>query len=147
PTSVHELVARKHVHRNVTVPRLIEKILERGEGALTATGSIRATTGKYTGRTPRDKFIVKDDVTTNRVQWETINQPINEKSDEPLTNKRRIVCIQRFCRSRPRISASDTGDQRIRLAQLICSSVIYCTNRQRIAKSYARVYTHLGTNI
>lgn len=87
PTSVHELVARKHVHRNVTVPRLIEKILERGEGALTATGSIRATTGKYTGRSPRDKFIVKDDVTTNRVQWGTINQPIDEKTFERLYDK------------------------------------------------------------
>lgn len=46
------------IHHNLTPAELIEKALVRGEGLLTNTGALRVTTGKYTGRSPHDKFIV-----------------------------------------------------------------------------------------
>ena len=49
------------VFRNLPIPQLVEKALERGEGKLTDTGALSIITGKYTGRSPKDKFIVDTD--------------------------------------------------------------------------------------
>lgn len=57
------------LHENLSVPSLVEKILARNEAVLSETGAIRATTGKYTGRSPKDKFIVKDEITEKDIDW------------------------------------------------------------------------------
>ncbi|MFD2628951.1 phosphoenolpyruvate carboxykinase (ATP) [Oceanobacillus kapialis] len=72
---------------NLSVPRLIQKILAKKEATLTATGAIRATTGKYTGRSPKDKFIVRDAVSENLVDWGPVNQSIDEATFEKLYRK------------------------------------------------------------
>ena len=79
--------SHKNLHVNLSVPLLVEKILSRGEGILTATGAVRATTGKYTGRSPQDRFIVRDQVSENTVDWGTVNQPIDEETFNKLYNK------------------------------------------------------------
>src|SRR5690625_315596 len=76
-----------NLHANLSVPLLVEKILSRKEGLLTATGAVRATTGKYTGRSPKDRFIVRDKVSENTVDWGAVNQPIDEASFEKLYKK------------------------------------------------------------
>ena len=81
------LLTHEKTHHNLSVPQLVEHILERGEGELTSTGSITANTGKYTGRSPKDKFIVEDDFSKNNVDWGTINQPIKESVFEKLFEK------------------------------------------------------------
>jgi phosphoenolpyruvate carboxykinase (ATP) len=65
----------RRVERNLPVPVLIERALARGEGLLTARGALACTTGKYTGRSPRDKFIVDEPEVHDRVDWGPINQP------------------------------------------------------------------------
>ncbi|MCP8617803.1 phosphoenolpyruvate carboxykinase (ATP) [Salirhabdus salicampi] len=76
---LHErALEQKNVQSDLSVPQLVEKVLERQEGVLTSTGAVKATTGKYTGRSPKDKFIVKDDISANKVDWGTTNQPIDE---------------------------------------------------------------------
>ena len=50
-------------------PQLVEAALRRGEAELAARGSLVAETGKRTGRSPKDKFIVKDSITDNKVDW------------------------------------------------------------------------------
>jgi phosphoenolpyruvate carboxykinase (ATP) len=84
---VKELYVHPQLQTNLSVPRLVEKILSRNEGLLTATGAIRATTGKYTGRSPKDKFIVKDEVCEQYVNWGSVNQAIDEKSFNNLYQK------------------------------------------------------------
>ena len=46
------------MHYNLPVAKLVERALARGEGVLTSNGALRVETGKYTGRSPNDKFIV-----------------------------------------------------------------------------------------
>lgn len=65
----------KQRFKNITSAELVEQAVKRNEGILSATGAFLATTGYQTGRSPKDKFIVKDDLTENTVEWNAINQP------------------------------------------------------------------------
>lgn len=85
--SLKELLASKQVQDNLSVPELVEKILSRKEGTLSASGAIRATTGEYTGRSPKDRFIVQDDVSEDLVDWGKVNKPFNKDSFEILYEK------------------------------------------------------------
>lgn len=81
------LLSQDHVHHQLSVPHLVEKILYRNEGTLTEKGAVQATTGTYTGRSPKDKFIVRDDVTEDKVEWGTVNQPIDDDTFVKLYHK------------------------------------------------------------
>ena len=65
--------------RNLPVPLLVEAALLNNEGQLSTTGSLSVRTGKFTGRSPDDKFIVRDEITANTVDWGKINHPISEE--------------------------------------------------------------------
>lgn len=58
---------------NLSPAELIEETIVRGEGVLTDTGALGIDTGKFTGRSPKDKFIVCDSITENAVWWGDIN--------------------------------------------------------------------------
>lgn len=70
--------------RNLTVPLLVESAILNLEGELSNTGSLSVKTGKFTGRSPDDKFIVKDDITAGSVDWGKINHPISEEDFEKI---------------------------------------------------------------
>lgn len=74
------VLAGKNVLTQLAVPQLVEKVLERGEGILTSTGAVRAETGKYTGRSPKDKYIVEEASSKDAIDWGSVNQPISEES-------------------------------------------------------------------
>jgi phosphoenolpyruvate carboxykinase (ATP) len=63
-------------HWNQLTPVLCEHAIRRSEGELGFGGSFSACTGPYTGRTPRDKYIVKEPGTVDTVDWGKINQPV-----------------------------------------------------------------------
>src|SRR5699024_6500013 len=86
-TVAQEILSSDKVQRNLSVPGLVEKILSRNEGVLTSTGAVQATTGKYTGRSPEDRFIVRDDVSESIVDWGAVNKPIDEASFNKLFEK------------------------------------------------------------
>lgn len=81
------LIKGNNAKHNLSVSQLVEKVLERKEGILTSTGAIRATTGAYTGRSPKDKFIVKERSIANRINWGSTNQPISEEVFDRLYSK------------------------------------------------------------
>src|SRR5690554_5721804 len=74
----------KKVHYQKNVAELVETAITRREGSLTHTGALAADTGHFTGRTPQDRFIVRDSLTEETVWWGAINQPIAERSFDTL---------------------------------------------------------------
>ena len=66
------------IHRNFQVKKLIELVIEKNEAILTANGAVSVRTGKYTGRSPDDRFIVDDEQTHDSVDWGKINHPFPE---------------------------------------------------------------------
>jgi phosphoenolpyruvate carboxykinase (ATP) len=63
------------VYRNLPATQLVEFALERGEGFLAPTGALSVNTGKYTGRSPHDKFVVDSPAVHDEIWWGP-NQPI-----------------------------------------------------------------------
>ena len=57
------------------------------EGHLTDTGALMCDTGKFTGRSPQDRFIVEDEVTKDKVWWGNINKPISPENFDRIHNK------------------------------------------------------------
>ncbi|MGI0049282.1 MAG: phosphoenolpyruvate carboxykinase (ATP), partial [Nitrososphaera sp.] len=72
------------VHHNLSVPSLVELIINRKEGVLSSTGALSVKTGKFTGRSPDDKFIVDDEVTHGAVDWGKVNHPISEENFDKI---------------------------------------------------------------
>jgi phosphoenolpyruvate carboxykinase (ATP) len=73
----------KAVHWNLEAPRLYEEALRRNEAELAQGGALVATTGSHTGRSPKDKFVVRDEGTENEVWWEN-NGAITPEQFETL---------------------------------------------------------------
>lgn len=78
------LLKARNIWWNLPPARLIERTLLAGEGRLTSTGAIAIETGRFTGRSPQDRFIVRDDLTQDQVWWGEINQPIDPEQSAVL---------------------------------------------------------------
>ncbi len=75
------------VYRNLSIPTLVEMALERGEGVLSDKGALTVVTGKYTGRSPDDKFIVDTPSVHDTIAWGKINVPISEERFASIKGK------------------------------------------------------------
>ncbi len=65
------------IHANLGTAPLVEHALARGEGRLTKDGALLVDTGKFTGRSVKDKFVVRDGTTESTINWGKINQPMS----------------------------------------------------------------------
>jgi phosphoenolpyruvate carboxykinase (ATP) len=72
---------------NLSPAELIEQSLSRGEGCLTDSGALMCDTGKFTGRAPDDKYIVRDKITGHQVWWKEFNHPAEPETFARLKNK------------------------------------------------------------
>ena len=75
------------VFRNLPVASLVEEALKRGEGRLSDTGALVVETGKYTGRSPDDKFIVDVPSIHDEIAWGKINVPISKEKYTQIKGK------------------------------------------------------------
>ncbi|HBQ97709.1 MULTISPECIES: phosphoenolpyruvate carboxykinase (ATP) [unclassified Roseofilum] len=83
----------QQVYRNLAVPKLLEHALARKEGVLAANGAFCVETGKYTGRSPNDRFIVDEPFIHDEVHWNKVNVGLSpEKFD--LLHRRVLAYIQ-----------------------------------------------------
>ncbi len=71
---------------NMSFEDLQKITLEKGMGEETSNGTLAVRTGKFRGRSPQDRFIVKDDYTKDRVWWGDINKPVSPDSFDELYN-------------------------------------------------------------
>ncbi|HBY99004.1 MAG TPA: phosphoenolpyruvate carboxykinase (ATP) [Chloroflexi bacterium] len=85
--AVDDLTPRQQLLWNLLPPELYEHALRRGEGQITASGSFVARTGKHTGRSPKDKFIVKEPSTAEDIWWGSVNQPLDPDKFDRLRGK------------------------------------------------------------
>src|SRR5207302_9599960 len=81
------------VYWNQSVPVLYEHAVRRSEGELAAGGSFSVSTGFFTGRTPRDKYIVEEPGTKDTVAWGKINQPVSPEQFTSL-HQRMLAYLQ-----------------------------------------------------
>jgi len=75
------------IYRNLPVERLVEIAVEKNEGLVTSTGSLSVKTGKYTGRSPDDRFIVFDDLTHDKIHWGKVNKQLPTETFDKLSQK------------------------------------------------------------
>lgn len=77
----------KGVFWNLHPAELVEEAVKRGEGVVADSGALMCDTGKFTGRSPKDRFIVKDEVTKDKVWWGDVNVPFDSDKFDLLYNK------------------------------------------------------------
>ena len=74
----------RDVYWNLGRSELVAWAIKRGEGQLSAQGALVAQTGEYTGRSPKDKFTVRDALTEAKVDWSAVNQPMSPEAYDSL---------------------------------------------------------------
>ncbi|RNC87790.1 MAG: phosphoenolpyruvate carboxykinase (ATP) [Winogradskyella sp.] len=75
------------VHYQLPPSELQEATIQKGQGIATASGALAVNTGEFTGRSPQDRFIVKDDITKDRIWWGDINIPFDSDKFQKLYDK------------------------------------------------------------
>ncbi len=75
------------VHYQLSPEELVNKTVSRKEGVLNDTGALLINTGEFTGRSPKDKFIVKDAITADSVHWNEFNLPFEAAQFDNLYKK------------------------------------------------------------
>ena len=70
----------KKLYSQLSVPELVESSIQRKEGILSHTGALSVETGKFTGRSPDDRYLVQDNMTKKNVNWGKVNHPISEEN-------------------------------------------------------------------
>jgi phosphoenolpyruvate carboxykinase (ATP) len=83
----------ENVWWNLTSAPLVEHALKRGEGTLSHLGPLVVRTGQHTGRSPKDKFVVREPSSEEHIWWGSINQPIGEDKFDGLL-KRAVAYTQ-----------------------------------------------------
>jgi len=72
---------------NLSAPELVEIALARKEGRLASNGALSVKTGKFTGRSPKDKYIVDEPSVHEHIAWGAVNQPLRPEQFDRLYRK------------------------------------------------------------
>ncbi|MBU8905292.1 phosphoenolpyruvate carboxykinase (ATP) [Desertibacillus haloalkaliphilus] len=86
-TELDQILSGENVLLDLPISKLVEKSLMRNEGVLTESGALNVETGKYTGRSPKDKFIVDEASVSDKIDWGSVNQPIDKETFSKLYKK------------------------------------------------------------
>src|SRR4029453_10781122 len=87
PLDLHGLNPEGRVYRQPTTALLYTHALARGEGRLAEGGPLCVDTGRFTGRSPKDKFVVREPGSESRIWWGDVNAEISEEHFERLRDK------------------------------------------------------------
>ena len=130
------LLRSNKVYFNLRSGPLIEHAVRRQEGHLADNGALAAYTGKYSGRAPKDKFVVKDSITADKMNWGDINLAFDSEKFDALFDR-----VIEYMRGRE-LFVQDLyagADTQYRLplrvinefAESLCSRPVYSSNAVR----------------
>ncbi|MBX7093795.1 MAG: phosphoenolpyruvate carboxykinase (ATP) [Flavobacteriales bacterium] len=94
---------------NLTPAELVEETLVNGQGVLTDTGALAIETGEFTGRSPKDRFIVFDSKTENTVWWGDINIKFTPEKFDALYNRMKAYMANRDVYVRDAYACADNN--------------------------------------
>ena len=80
-------IENSKIHYQLSAEELHAITLQSGQGTENSTGALAVNTGEFTGRSPQDRFIVKDSITEDKVWWGNVNIPFEPEAFEALYNK------------------------------------------------------------
>lgn len=80
----------KHVNYNLSFEELFEHEVKNKEGQISSSGAFTVDTGIFTGRSPKDKYFVKQDPSQKYISWGTINQPTTKEVFDALYQKAKV---------------------------------------------------------
>lgn len=80
-------ITNDNIHYQCTPSDLHDITVKKGMGETTSSGALAINTGEFTGRSPMDRFIVKDDITSDKVWWGKVNIPFESDKFDKLYDK------------------------------------------------------------
>ena len=84
PASARRARSGRSLQANLSTADLYEVAIRAGEGLIAADGPLVVRTGKHTGRSPKDKFVVREPSSQDKIWWGEVNQPISEEHYDRL---------------------------------------------------------------
>jgi phosphoenolpyruvate carboxykinase (ATP) len=102
----------RRVRANLPTAELVEDAIRAGEGLIAAEGPLVVRTGKHTGRSPQDKFIVDEPSSTEKIWWGEVNRPITEAHYDKLRARLVAYCAEKDLYSQDLLIGADPDHQR-----------------------------------
>ena len=102
----------RRLRSNLATAPLVEAAIRSGEGVLAADGPLVVRTGKHTGRSPQDKFIVDEPSSHDRIWWGSVNRPISEENYDRLRSRLVEYCATRDLYTQSCLIGADESHQR-----------------------------------
>lgn len=122
---------------NLRPSELIEEVIKRGEGTLTDTGALAVDTGRFTGRSPKDRFIVEDEYTKDVVWWGKTNLSFSEEKFDLLFSKMVTFLEDQEVYVRDMYAGADkTHRLRVRVINTLAWHNLFAYNMFRRPKRY-----------
>lgn len=121
---------------NLSPADLVEKTIKQGLGVLSSTGALAVDTGEFTGRSPKDRFIVEDDITRDAVWWGDINLKFDSEKFDKLFDRMAAYFINRDIYVKDlAVCDHDTHRTRLRVITELPWSNLFADNMfQRLTK-------------
>ena len=123
---------------NLAPAALYEEAIRRGEGMIAAEGPMVCRTGEHTGRSPKDKFLVREPATEKDIAWGAVNRPMDPADfarlhSDVLASLQRVGIVRPglLRRRRSEIPSAHPRDHRIRVAQPVCPQPVHRRPRRR----------------
>ena len=118
-----------NVFWNLTPAELVEDTIISGQGVLTDTGAIAIETGEFTGRSPKDRFVVFDEKTENTVWWGDVNIKFSKEKFKSLYSRMQAYLTDKDVYVRDAYACADESHRlNIRVVSEYSWSNMFCHN-------------------
>ena len=135
-------------HWNLGPAALYEEALRRQEGSLAADGPLVCRTGQHTGRSPNDKFVVREASSERHIHWGAVNRAIDEASFDTLhrdmlayLQDKDLFVLDALGGNRSDVQDADSRGDRVRLAQPLRAEHVPARERRGTSPAHQPEFT------